>query len=79
MKTKSIIIRVQIECIAVKDIRIVKNGKRNIHKGISGVQRKSKEEQGFFDGRFVSRSQPSKKVYKRKLKHKSAKNQNYES
>lgn len=58
----------------------MKKAKRNIHKGISGAERKNKLEQGFFDGRFVSRAIPSKKTYKRKMKHKqSTKNQNYEN
>lgn len=36
-----------------------------------GVTREYQKEQGFFDGRFVSRSEESKKLYKRKTKHKS--------
>ncbi len=36
-----------------------------------GVTREYQKEQGFFDGRFVSRSEVSKKLYKRKTKHKS--------
>lgn len=32
-------------------------------------QRDKQLEQGFFDGRFVQRSEESKKVYKRKEKH----------
>jgi len=35
-----------------------------------GVTRQFQKEQGFFDGRFVSRVQSSKKTYTRKLKHK---------
>ena len=34
-----------------------------------GKQREKQVEQGFFDGRFVQRSEESKKVYKRKEKH----------
>ena len=34
-----------------------------------GATRESQREQGFFDGRFVSRTQPSKKQYTRKQKH----------
>jgi len=34
------------------------------------ASRESQREQGFFDGRFVQRAEPSKKVYKRKSKHK---------
>lgn len=36
-----------------------------------GVTREYQKEQGFFDGRFVSRSEKSKKLYNRKTKHKS--------
>ena len=35
-----------------------------------GVTREYQKEQGFFDGRFVSRSESSKKLYTRKSKHK---------
>ncbi len=35
-----------------------------------GVTRKFQKEQGFFDGRFVSRTETSKKQYTRKSKHK---------
>jgi hypothetical protein len=35
-----------------------------------GATRKSQIEQGFFDGRFVSRVETSKKQYTRKTKHK---------
>ena len=37
---------------------------------ITGQVRQDMKSQGFFDGRFVSRSIPSKKVYSRKNKHK---------
>jgi hypothetical protein len=36
-----------------------------------GATRNSQKEQGFFDGRFVSRTEKSKKEYDRKQKHKS--------
>jgi hypothetical protein len=36
-----------------------------------GATRNSQKEQGYFDGRFVSRTEKSKKEYARKLKHKS--------
>ena len=36
-----------------------------------GATRNSQKEQGFFDGRFVSRTEKSKKDYDRKQKHKS--------
>lgn len=35
-----------------------------------GVVRKFQKEQGYFDGRFVARTERSKKLYTRKLKHK---------
>jgi hypothetical protein len=35
-----------------------------------GATRNSQKEQGFFDGRFVSRTEKSKKTYSRKDKHK---------
>lgn len=40
-----------------------------------GATRESQREQGFFDGRFVTRTQASKKQYNRKQKHK---NRNHE-
>jgi hypothetical protein len=33
------------------------------------ASRVSQKEQGFFDGRFVARTEESKKKYKRKTKH----------
>jgi len=35
-----------------------------------GVTRNFQKEQGFFDGRFVARTEKSKKEYTRKSKHK---------
>lgn len=35
----------------------------------TGELREEQKSQGFFDGRFVSRSVPSKKLYTRKQKH----------
>jgi len=35
-----------------------------------GATRNSQKEQGYFDGRFVSRTESSKKDYKRNSKHK---------
>lgn len=35
-----------------------------------GATRQSQKEQGFFDGRFVTRTEKSKKDYKRNQKHK---------
>jgi hypothetical protein len=34
--------------------------------------RESQKQQGYFDGRFVARTIPSKKTYTRKQKHKSS-------
>ena len=39
-----------------------------------GVTRQSQIDQGFFDGRFVTRTQASKKQYTRKQKHKNKSN-----
>ncbi len=39
----------------------------NINKGVT---RKYQKDQGYFDGRFVERTEESKKVYTRKKKHK---------
>lgn len=39
-----------------------------------GATRESQREQGFFDGRFVTRTQASKKQYTRKQKHKKQNN-----
>ena len=38
-----------------------------------GVTRQFQKEQGFFDGRFVSRTEKSKKTYTRNTKHKNQK------
>jgi hypothetical protein len=35
-----------------------------------GVVREFQKEQGYFDGRFVARTERSKKLYTRKRKHK---------
>ena len=50
----------------------MKRGSKNksVHKGYAGVQREAKKEQGFFDGRFMTRAVKSKKEYTRKIKHK---------
>lgn len=40
-----------------------------------GASRESQKQQGFFDGRFVARTEQSKKTYTRKNKHK---NKSYE-
>ena len=46
-----------------------KKKKNQLHQLIVGNQRENQVAQGFFDGRFVERSEESKKVYKRKPKH----------
>jgi hypothetical protein len=40
-----------------------------LHKMTVGKQREKQVEQGFFYGRFIQRSEESKKVYNRKEKH----------
>jgi hypothetical protein len=42
---------------------------RDMQKIRLAASRESQKEQGFFDGRFVERSEESKKKYKRKPKH----------
>ena len=39
-----------------------------------GVTRQFQKEQGYFDGRFVSRTEKNKKAYTRKDKHKNKHN-----
>ena len=41
-----------------------------VHQLIVGKQRENQVAQGFFDGRFVERTEESKKNYKRNVKHK---------
>lgn len=48
--------------------------KRETIKMYTGVTRQQQVEQGFFDGRFVTRTQASKKQYTRKQKHKNQNN-----
>ena len=48
----------------------MKKKKDPLHNLIVGKQRQEQVSQGFFDGRFVERSEESKKVYKRNVKHK---------
>jgi len=43
--------------------------KQDTIKSNIGVTRKFQKEQGYFDGRFVERKEPSKKLYTRKQKH----------
>lgn len=40
-----------------------------MHKICLTASRESQKQQGYFDGRFVERSIPSKKTYSRKSKH----------
>jgi len=44
---------------------------KTIRQNIKAVQRETRKEQGFFDGRFKNRVEVSKKNYSRKKKHKS--------
>ena len=46
--------------------KINKMTKAQLFKIKIGASRKSQKEQGFFDGRFVQRSEVSKKIYNRK-------------
>lgn len=46
------------------------NEKRQLHNMIIASHRQNQIDMGFFDGRFVQRSEKSKKVYTRKDKHK---------
>ena len=43
---------------------------KTIRQNIKAVQRETRKEQGFFDGRFKNRVEVSKKNYSRKKKHK---------
>ena len=47
-----------------------KKDTEKVHKLIVGKQREEQKSQGFFDGRFVERTEESKKNYKRNVKHK---------
>lgn len=46
------------------------NGTSQMHNLRLSQQRAAQKEQGFFDGRFVSRSEDSARTYSRKQKHK---------
>ena len=50
--------------------------KNKLHKIRLAIQRESQKLQGFFDGRFVSRSERDKTKYSRKLKHKKRDHEN---
>ena len=41
------------------------NPKKEVHQLILGKQRTQQVEQGYFEGRFVQRTEPSKKIYRR--------------
>jgi hypothetical protein len=45
------------------------SSKAALHRLKLGADRTVQKEQGFFDGRFVQRAEPSSKVYSRKQKH----------
>jgi|LakMenEpi03Aug12_release.lakeMendotaPanAssembly.Ray.scaffolds.fasta_scaffold2082405_2 hypothetical protein len=47
-----------------------KNPKKEVHQLILGKQRTQQVEQGYFDGRFVQRAEPSKKIYRRERQNK---------
>lgn len=52
------------------------SSKTALHQLKLGADRKVQKEQGYFDGRFVQRSEPSAKLYSRKMKHS---NKNYDA
>jgi hypothetical protein len=41
------------------------NSKKDVNQLVVGQQREKQKEQGFSDGRFVQRAEPSKKIYRR--------------
>ena len=43
---------------------------QRMHKEMAAIQREIKREQGFFDGRFRTKTVENKKKYSRKTKHK---------
>ena len=45
------------------------SSKAALHQLKLGEDRNVQKEQGYFDGRFVQRAEPSSKLYTRKLKH----------
>jgi hypothetical protein len=50
------------------------SSKAALHRLKLGADRDAQKEQGYFDGRFVQRAEPSEKLYTRKQKHKPKKN-----
>ena len=46
------------------------SSKAALHRLKLGADRDVQKEQGYFDGRFVQRAEPSEKLYTRKQKHK---------
>ena len=47
--------------------------KNKVQKLVLAKMREERKKQGFFDGRFMQKSEPSKKHYSRKTKHKNQK------
>ena len=45
------------------------SSKAALHRLKLGADRDAQKEQGYFDGRFVQRAEPSVKLYTRKQKH----------
>ena len=45
------------------------SSKAALHRLKLGADRDVQKEQGYFDGRFVQRAEPSEKLYTRKQKH----------
>jgi hypothetical protein len=45
------------------------SSKAALHRLKLGADRNAQKQQGYFDGRFVQRAEPSAKVYSRKQKH----------
>ena len=45
------------------------SSKAALHRLKLGADRNVQKEQGYFDGRFVQRAEPSAKLYTRKQKH----------
>ncbi len=51
-----------------------KDSPKKLHLLRLGNQREDQRKQGFFDGRFVQRAEPSEKVYRRHHKHRNRPN-----
>ncbi len=50
------------------------NEHKKLHQLRLGSQRELQKSQGFFDGRFVQRAEPSGKTYRRNQKHRNQTN-----